>query len=250
MKHVRNGSSRYFFYLLFGLLIIFGIYSGIKAIITKWDLFTVKEIEIVGNENLETEFLRNLSQDCLNKNLYALTKAEIFQKYENIPRMKKIKISRILPDKLKIKIEEKVAKFYIRSKEGEICPISKEREILDNNFSYAEDLPIITTDISAKYLKIGAKIDNPFVKKIFELEKIIRTHDEIFADQISEYVIKNNTLNLINANNGHRIIFGEDEEICYQLQKYRKIEDNRPYHTGQIIDLRFSDKLVIKTEDQ
>ena len=104
MKKKRSGSSRYFFFFLVCVVLIYGAYIGMNSLFTKLDLFMVKSIEISGNENLETVFLKNICNDFINLNLYSISKKDVLKKYKNIIMIDGIKVSRIFPNKLKIEI--------------------------------------------------------------------------------------------------------------------------------------------------
>lgn len=249
MKKKRSGSSRYFFFFLVLIVLIYGAYIGINSLFTKLDLFKVKTITISGNENLETDFLKNLCNDFINLNLYSISKKDVLKKYENIVRIDGIKVSRIFPNKLKIEINEKKGEFFFRTENGIIFPIDKNRVVLDNvNFYENEVLPVIGTKIPDDEIIIGQKIENILIEKIFFLRKKFANVDPDFINTISEFYLKDKNLIFVNANIGYRIVFG-DNEIEEKLKKLIFLEQNRTFERGTTIDLRFKDQLVIRSEE-
>lgn len=249
MKKKRSGSSRYFFFFLVIIVFIYGTYIGINSLFTKLDLFKVKTITISGNENLETDFLKNLCNDFINLNLYSISKKDVLKKYENIVRIDGIKVSRIFPNKLKIEINEKKGEFFFRTENGIIFPIDKNRVVLDNvNFYENEVLPVIGTKIPDDEIIIGQKIENILIEKIFFLRKRFANVDPDFINTISEFYLKDENLIFVNANVGYRIVFG-DNEIEEKLKKLIFLEQNRTFERGTTIDLRFKDQLVIRSEE-
>jgi len=249
MKKKRSGSSRYFIFFLVLVVLIYGVYIGINSLFTKLDLFKVKSIKISGNENLETDFLKNLCNDFINLNLYSISKKDVIRKYENIVRIDHIKVSRIFPNKLKIEINEKKGDFFFRTDSGIIFPIDKDRVVLDNvNFYENEVLPVIGTKIPDDEIIIGQKIENALIEKIFSLRKKFANVDPDFINSISEFYLKDENLIFVNANIGYRIIFG-DNEIEEKLKKLIFLEQNRTFEKGTTIDLRFKDQLVIRSEE-
>ena len=248
MKKKRSGSSRYFFFFLVLIVLIYGAYIAINSLFTKLDLFKVKTITISGNENLETEFLKNLSNDFINLNLYSISKKDVLKRYENIVRIDGIKVSRIFPNKLKIEINEKKGEFFFRTETGIIFPIDKNRIFLDTvNFYENEILPVIGTKIPDDEIIIGQKIENILIEKIFFLRKKFANVDPDFINTISEFYLKDKNLIFVNANIGYRIVFG-DNEIEEKLRKLIFMEQNRTFERGTTIDLRFKDQLVIRSE--
>ncbi len=250
MVRKKTGSSRYFFYFILSTGIIIAGYLGLKNLITKMDMFYIDKIEISGNINLETEFLQSLSRDFLGQNLYAISKKDVLQKYENIVRIDDIKVVKVFPDELKIKVEEKKGIFYLKSKEGELFPIDKNRIVLDNkNFYEHEIIPVIETDILANNFLYGEKIENDFVERVFTFyDRLIKTNLE-FSNHISEFYEDNGNIIMVETNIGYRIIFGE-EEIEEKLKRYVFLEQNRTFEKGTIVDLRYKNQLVIRSEDQ
>jgi cell division septal protein FtsQ len=246
----KNGSSRYFFYFIFSTGIIVTAYFGVKSLITKMDMFYISKIEISGNTNLETEFLQNLSRDFLGQNLYAISKKNVLQKYENIIRIDDIKVIKVFPDELRIMVKEKKGIFYLKSKEGELFPIDRNHIVLDNkNFYEHEIIPVIETNIPSDIFLFGEKIENDFVERVFAFyDRLIKTNPE-FSNHISEFYKDDGDIIMVETNIGYRMIFGDDE-VEEKLKRYVFLEQNRTFEKGTIVDLRFKNQLVIRSEDQ
>ena len=250
MVKKKTGSSRYFFYFIFSTGIIIIAYFGVKSLIIKMDMFYISKIKISGNTNLETEFLQNLSRDFLGQNLYAISKKNVLQKYENIVRIDDIKVTKVFPDELRIMVKEKKGIFYLKSKEGELFPIDRNRIVLDNkNFYEHEIIPVIETNIPSDIFLFGEKIENDFVERVFTFyDRLIKTNPE-FSNHISEFYKDDDDIIMVETNIGYRIIFGDDE-VEEKLKRYVFLEQNRTFEKGTIVDLRFKDQLVIRSEDQ
>ena len=249
MKKKRSGSSRYFFFFIVLIVLIYGVYIGINSLFTKLDFFKIKSVMISGNENLETDFLKNICNDFINLNLYSISKRDVLKKYENIVRIDDIKVSRIFPNKLKIVISEKKGEFHFLTERGNIFPIDKNRVVLDNvNFYENEALPVIGTRIADADIIIGQKIQNDLIEKIFVLREKFDSVNPDFISSISEFYLKGENLIFVNANVGYRIVFGDDE-IEEKLKKLIFLEQNRTFEKGTTIDLRFKDQLVIRSEE-
>ncbi|MDP8269508.1 MAG: FtsQ-type POTRA domain-containing protein [Candidatus Tenebribacter davisii] len=245
----KSGSSRYFFFFIVLVAMMYGIYFGINSLFMKLDMFRIKSIEIVGNEILETDFLKNICNDFININMYTISKKDVLLKYENIVRIKDIKISKIFPNKLKIIISEKKGEFFIRTENGSFFPIDKDRIVLDNvNFYEDEVLPIIGSKIPDDKITIGKIVKDELIEKVFSLKDQFAKVDPNFIDCISEFYLKGENLVLVNANIGYNIVLGDDE-IEEKLKKLIFLEQNRIFERGTTIDLRYKDQLVIRSEE-
>ncbi|MDO9578868.1 MAG: FtsQ-type POTRA domain-containing protein [Candidatus Cloacimonadales bacterium] len=249
MKRKRTGSSRYFVYFILSISLIAAVFIGIRTLFTKLSWFNIESIRITGNENLETEFLANLSLDFIGLNLYATSKRDILQKYENIVRIKDISITRIFPNKIKINILERKGLFYIRTREGELFPIDEDCIVLDNDVFYTEEnLPVIATDISTSDVDFGKKIEDEFLNRILVFYYTVSPEYPDLFNNISEFYKKDNEIILVEANIGYKIVFGEDD-LIEKIKKYRFLEQNRSFEKGKIVDLRYKDQLVIRADD-
>jgi cell division protein FtsQ len=250
MKRKRSGSSRYFVYFILSVGVITGLFLGIRVLFTQLSWFKIDKILISGNENLETEFLTNLSHDFIGMNLFATSKRDVLQKYDNIIRIKDITINKIFPNKIKLVIEERKGMFFIRTIEGDIFPIDKDRIILDNDVFYSEEnLPIVSTSYSSSEIIFGEAIKEEFLDKVFAFHDAVHPEFPDIFNNISEFYEVDGEIYLIEATTGYRIVFGEDD-LIEKIKKYRFLEQNRSFEKGKIVDLRYKDQLVIRSNDE
>ncbi|HPR18464.1 MAG TPA: FtsQ-type POTRA domain-containing protein [Candidatus Cloacimonadota bacterium] len=249
MKRKRTGSSRYFVFFFFAVCLLILLYFGFQALFTKLDWFRIESVVVQGNQNLESEFLQNLSLDFIGQNLYAVRKEDIKMKYENIVRIKDIGITKVFPNKIKIFIEERKGLFNIKTTDGEIFPIDTEMVVLDNdNFYPDEVLPVIVTALPTDAIQFGQKAEDPFLKHVYDFyAQVAPQFPDLFQD-ISEIYEKNGDIFLVEASVGYKIVFG-DEEIIDKVKRYEFLEQNRSFEKGKVIDLRYKDQLVIRAEE-
>ncbi|MBT3169400.1 MAG: FtsQ-type POTRA domain-containing protein [Candidatus Cloacimonetes bacterium] len=245
MQKKRSGSTRYFFYIILGIIALYTIFFGIRILFLNLDFLTIEKIEFSGNTQLEINFLENLSADFLEKNLFAVSNIDVQKKFENVVRIKKIKSTKIFPNKLKIIIEERIGKFYLKTANGKIIPLDKDKIVLDKK---TENLPIISLNLDSLNIFIGQKITSTFVDSVFAFENKLSNADADFINNISEFYPHENEIYLIDKNNGNKIIFGNGE-IDKKLMRFKYIEENRTFQSGSIIDLRFKDEVIIKSEE-
>jgi cell division protein FtsQ len=241
----KRGSSRYYILFIFILILVVSSFSGVKYLLQNVDFFQIKFVEVIGNKNLEREFLSNISKDFIGKNLFKVSQEDIMQKYKNINRIKSIEVSRKLPNKLLIKITEKSGYLYIKSVEGELFPITKDKEILDNTrYFNSEILPVVTTNFPTKELEVGKIIKDEWINQIFSItEKLIEL--ELLED-ISEFYQNNDEIILVQSPIGYRIIPGT-KDLIKKFKRYKFIRDNRSFSRNDCIDLRYENKLIIGT---
>ena len=66
-----------------------------------------------------------------------------------------------------------------------------------------------------------------------------------FLPQISEYYLIDNTINIIDAKTGTRIIPSE-EDFATQISRYRFVQENGNINRNSVVDLRFKNQVVVK----
>ena len=250
MKRVRTGSSRYFVYFIISIGLVAALYFGVRTLLTKVSWFQIETIRISGNENLETEFLTNLSLDFIGSNLYDTSRRDILQKYENIVRIKDITLTRIFPNQIRLNICERKGLFFLRTREGEIFPIDEDRIVLDNDVFYAEEnLPLLDTDIPSSTLGFGRKVEDEALNRFFDFYYEVTGDFPDFWKNISELYLANGEIYLVEANTGYRIVLGEDN-LKDKIKRFRFLEQNRSFEKGKIVDLRYKDQVVIRSDEE
>ncbi|MFO7895384.1 MAG: FtsQ-type POTRA domain-containing protein [Candidatus Cloacimonadales bacterium] len=238
----KRGSSRYYILFICIIFSLVAVGSGLKYLIKNLNILQIQSVTISGNRNLETEFLTNISQDFLGKNLYEISKTDVLKKYSNINRIKDISISRKLPNKLEITIEEKKGYMYLCSKEGELFPLTKDYEILDNTqYFHNEILPVISSDIPQNELIIGEKISSAWLQEVYSIAEVL-SECNLF-DDISEFYRSSGEIVLVQSPIGFRIVLGQGD-LKEKLERYKLLRDNRSFAKDSYIDLRFENKLI------
>jgi cell division septal protein FtsQ len=249
MRRIRRGSSRYIFFLILILGCLAGLFFGIRALLGSFSFFKVERIEIAGNNNLEDEFLASLAGEFIGLNLFRIKADEVRQKFENISRVQKVKITRKIPDVLKIKFTERTGLFYLKSKEGDLFPIDGRKLVLENDILYpGENLPVIHTTISSEEVEVGMNVDDAVVNRVYGFYKKIHDSDPDFLSRISEFYLMDGDLYLTDLYKGYTILFGE-KDIAEKYKRFSFLEKNREFNKGEIVDLRFKDKLIVRPEE-
>jgi len=248
MSKKRRGNSRYYLLFVSIAIAIFFSGKGLALLLNKVDIFKINRIEISGNVNLETEFLEKLVTDFYGQNLYAISRQNVLERYANIVRIKDTKVRRSFPDRLKIEITERLGKYLAKTTEGNLIAVDEQLSILDSDNFYKYDiLPIVHTSLSIDSLQVGSQISNPDFLLITELFSNLEKCDEGFTSKISELYLDEDEVVIVAASTGHKILFGKGD-LEDKLERYTFLESNNGFDSDSIIDLRFKDRLVLKSE--
>ena len=209
------------------LLILFSTFISQKNF--TFNKFKIQEIQIENNNILEDQELRKFFSFLYNKNIIFLNSYELKKKLNQKSFIKEIKIKKIFPNKLVIRVFEKKPiailidknkkKFYLGSK----IDLIEYREI----FKY-KNLPVVLGD--QKSFKM---LFNNLIKINFPTE------------QISSYrYYKLNRWDIEMRNK--KILKLPKKDYTEGLINFMSIKDKTNFEKYKIFDYRLNDQLILK----
>ena len=242
----RRGSSRYYLYFLLLLVALGGLGTGVYFLLSNLPLLNLAKIQVSGNDCVADSLIRKMVQPYLGQNLLILPAGEISNHVKKYARVKDVKIRRRLPNTLRVAITERKGFLYIKSLEGDLFPIDENAVILEKYSNvYGENLPVVGVLISDARLKPGKRIKSASLARVLAMHKKIVHDAPDFLPNISEYYTIDNTVYIIDARNGMRLIPGS-ENIARQFSRYQFVQDNGNVSRHAVLDLRFADQVVVK----
>lgn len=212
------------------LLLFFILLGFLYMDFLEEDYFKIKNIEVKGDLVLLDGEIHDALITLKGKNIWNIDTKRIKAELEKDVRIKKIEVTRELPSKLKITIEEE--KPYVKVKQGEKILVANEQGKV---FSYAKELNFndlvllnATNDNDMKeYLTIVKTIEDKellsFISEIYKIDKETRV---ILNDGI--YIKTDGTVDK------------KRYEIAKKLYKKLKNEGKE----FNYIDIRFEDYIV------
>ncbi len=207
--------------------------------------FSINQIEISGTNDLSQDKLKEKMVGFIGRQLYKVPVDSIAHYFNDIERIKSLRVQRKFPNAISIKIKERRVDFYYKDKTGELYPISGDGTILSNPPSYVQyDLPIIS-GFKIKNLKPGLRISHPRFKIILSLRDAIKKIDESFLEDISEFYYRDGELCFVENQNGCKIIVG-NEDFENRLRSFLCMYKSLGIEKRRIYDLRFSNQIILK----
>jgi len=246
----RRGHSRFVVFFVLILLFLCGLtYFGYKWLcVQPW--LNIKTINIVGNDNVSNESIQTLMRSFENMNLVQVSSKNIRKQILKIIRIEKVGIVRIYPRTLKIKISERKGFLYLKSGEGDLYPINRDRLIMEHSiYPSREDLPIVHTQIPNKSLVVGRIVEDDFLRKVINLQNRILKEKPDFLNNVSEYYESNGAILIVDSRFGSRILLGS-HCLDEQLRRYQFVQENNDVNRQSLFDLRFKDQIVVRQEVQ
>jgi len=242
----RRGNSRY--YLFFFVSIIFIVLIGFAAwyALTHMNIFTLEKVTVAGNTSIPDSLVIKITKPYIGTNLISIRSSEVKAKLSSISRIKEVKLRKKLMHTLHLQITERKGLIYIKSVEGDLYPIDADCVVLARYSPiYMEDLPIYNSYLSNSQLQSGKKLKNAKLSRILEIHQLIAIDAPDFLANVSEYYFIDNTVNIIDAKHGTRII-PSDDDLAKQLSRYQFVQDNGNINKRSVVDLRFKNQVVVK----
>ncbi|MCB5247671.1 MAG: FtsQ-type POTRA domain-containing protein [Candidatus Cloacimonetes bacterium] len=242
----RRGNSRYFVFFLLILMGLTALGFGSYRLLANLDWLNVRKLEISGNSAVADSLLRGALQPYLGQNLLKLDQAEIKAQVSGFARVKSVKVKRKLFNTLLVKITERKPTLYVKSLEGDLHPVDEEGIVLEHYGGvYTENLPLVNLLVHNADLHSGQKLSNASLDKVLATHRRILGEAPDFAPNISEYYTIDNTVYIIDARNGLRLIPSE-KNLARQLSRYEFVRDNGNVNQSSILDLRTDNQVVVR----
>ena len=174
--------------------ILIGIIVGILIVLCTSDLFGICNIEIVGNEQVSREQILEMSAIKFGDNIFLCNQIKTKNNLKSNPYVEKIKITRNLPDKIKIEITEK-QKAYIIELDTQYAYIDNQGYVLEIS-DLKIDKPVLQGYLTEKEnILPGNRLNEEDLERLGDILKIIKSSEEI---QINDKIQK---INMENKNN-------------------------------------------------
>lgn len=174
--------------------------------------FNVQEIIVEGNSIIPIDTIRSLSRIELYKNIFLVDKSDTISYVQENAYINKVKVSRILPNKIKIEVQERTEKYLLEFAEGKYAILDGQGYVL-NVVSELKELPVIIgaqTNIEELVKVNGNKnrLCEKDLKKLDIVSNIIQTAESY---EINDFISK---IDISDASN-IKLILESEEKIVY-----------------------------------
>lgn len=238
-KGVKIESKFRFFIFVFSFLVIISLI----VVIFFTDIFTVKNIKIIGNTIYTDEQILNATNKTIGKNIFIYDRNIDNGSYTKTPYVEKYNINIKLPNTIVINVVERESKFFAYDKEkniyyrldknGYVLEIIEVKDIVNKALEGGIYLYGITFNDETL---LGNKINNIDEEK---LKKYIEIENKYFKNEFDMKITKvslDKTLTTITFDDKLNVIFPFDTDIQYKLVLLKNILNEISEKKG-VIDL-------------
>lgn len=124
------------------LFLVICLFVGAAAFLCLSPTFNLQEIIVEDNNIISADTIRSLSGVELYKNIFMINKADVIQHVQENSYIESVRVSRVLPNKIKIKVEERTERYLLEFAEGKYAILDGQGYILKIT-NEPKELPIL-----------------------------------------------------------------------------------------------------------
>lgn len=208
------------------LTFIVAIIICVSILLIKLPYFNISDIEITGTNKYTKEEILEKSNIVIDENIFIQTFKCNKKNITTLPYVDNVSVHLKLPNKINIKIKERVPKYFAYDNET-FYKLSEDGYILEKTDinSKTQDELLITGIPFYDSTVLGNKIDEIYMNKILTYELI---QDEYDKNNFSGKVTKVNFVNSLTTltiNDKLNVVFPNDTELEYKMKVLKKILD-------------------------
>ena len=152
--------------------------------------FNIKNITIIGNNQLTQEEIYNLSNIKLNDNIFLTLSSVIKVRIKQNPYIEDVKITKIYPNQIKIEVQERVKEFQILTDTGIYIFIDQQGNILDYSTEKSNYITITGFEITDERVKEVTRLEENDLEKMENILHILDNAQDIeIKDKITKFYI-------------------------------------------------------------
>jgi cell division septal protein FtsQ len=242
---VRARARRVIGVFIVGVLIVASMY--LYNYLTTAPRFAIERVELAGLSRLEPGELERLVGDLRGQNILLAPLDAVETRLESHARIASVECRRVLPDRVVYSITERepVALVYT----DRFFEIDAAGMVMaGDRYTGLLDLPTIT-GVARDDVRAGRRCDDPMVRGALEALRVCRDLGAGFAGNISELRATQAGISIRSLRDDCVLLLG-DGDYERRLRKFFMLRDElaRREEPGKLIDLRFENQVVLRSE--
>jgi len=216
--------------------ILIGMVGGILIFLCKSEIFNICNIDIVGNNQISQETILELSQINIKDNVFLTNTTKSEKRIKENPYVKEVKVTRLLPDKIKIEIVEKEKAYMLQTDEG-IAYIDENGDILEKSETKLDNIILLQGYTTPQEeIKPGKVLNEKDLGRLEDVQQIFRSAEKIqIKDQIASINIQDKNDYIINLPIYKKIVYiGDTSNLATKMLRTKDILDKTMENEGKI----------------
>lgn len=233
---------------LFKFFILVFILGAIGAFLLSSEIFEIKNIYVTGNKTVAKDEIIKLSNIQYKQNIFKLNTKDIIKGMFNNPKIKAVKIKRVLPSSIALDIIEREGVALIPYL-GSYIKIDEETVIIEV-ISLESDLNLpIVSGITFSDFKLGEKLKSEKLDQLNSVMEVIKCLKSVKMTDIIEAINVEDSSNIIiTTSNNIRVYLGNNK-LDYKIGMAKSIvEDLTKDNEIGIVDMRHEGNPIFKRD--
>lgn len=195
------------------IFIIIVLLVGAGCFLCLSPTFNVQEIIVQDNTKIASDTISSLSGIQLYKNIFLFNKSDAINNIQKNSYIESVKISRALPNKIKITVKERTEKYLAEFAEGKYVSVDGQGYVLEVVEENANALPILiglktSTETLINIDSNQVRLCEDDLKKLDTVANIIETAKNY---EVNEFITKID----ISDDNDYKLILTGEEKTVY-----------------------------------
>ena len=200
-------------------------------------IFNIKNIEVYGNSKISSDTIISLSGLSINQNIFSFWTSDIKDAIKQNAYIDKVQISRKIPDKIEISVQERVATYMLTLGNAYVY-INNQGYILEITSKKLAVPVIIGYNTPAEEIVEGNRLNETDLEKLNDVLKIMEaasSGDNKLAELITQIDIsdKNNYILDISSEN-KKVYLGDVSDLSTKILWINKILKDEEKNEGTI----------------
>lgn len=188
------------------------LFVGAGCFLCLSPVFNVQEIIVENNNIISDDTIRSLSRIQLYKNIFLINKLETISNVQENPYINTLKVSRILPNKIKIQVEEREEKYLLEFAEGKYAILDGQGYVLAVTSELKEMVVIIGGETNIEELvKVNGNKNRLCEKDLKKLDTVAKIIQIAESYEINSFITKID----ISDEDNIKLILDTEEKIVY-----------------------------------
>ncbi len=225
-------------------LLFLVLFSALLAVCLFAPIFNIGTVEVRGNELITSEQILDVAQVPMGNNIFRINKGHIKKAVKTIPEIEEVKVSRVLPHKLRLTVTETPAVMYFPYLSGYVATNEKGRVLA--KYDSEENLDLIKiTGLEVKTAEIYEKIS---IQNTVSFDIMVDTMEMFRKKGLLPEIRSCHFDNLVDfylyLKDGTKVIFGKISDMDYKLSVLNAVLGQVNRTEGTYIDLTVPERTV------
>lgn len=222
------------------IVLVICLFVGAGAFLCLSPTFNVNEIIVENNNLISADTIRSLSRIELYKNIFKVDRSDTAEYVQENPYINSVKVKRVLPNRIKIIVEERTEKYLLEFAEGKYAILDGQGYIL-GVASEPKELPVITganTNIDEILQNKGNKnrLCEKDLNRLETVANIIQTTQnyEVYSFITKIDISDEDNIKLILASEGKIVHLGNCTDLSTRILFMQEIVKSQKGKSGEM----------------